>query len=76
MARTSYRYVDWTLDSDPEQPTQRRIECASCPAASGDSPGQLGPDQWALRHAGDTGHRDYREIAIAHLHARPADEDA
>lgn len=75
MTRSVYRYVDWTIDADHDQPTQRRIECASCPAASGDSPGQLGPEDWALKHAGATGHRDYREIGIAHLHARPAGED-
>ncbi|GGV45441.1 hypothetical protein [Streptomyces spectabilis] len=76
MTRAAYRYVDWSLGTDPEQPLQRRIECASCSAASGDSPGQLGPEQWALRHAAATGHRDFQEIAVAYLRATPAVEDA
>ncbi|WP_282790967.1 hypothetical protein [Streptomyces sp. CC224B] len=74
MARTSYRYIDWTLGADPAQPSHRRIECADCPAASGDSPGQLGPDRWALQHAGATGHRGYRETVISHLRATPAED--
>ncbi|MFD9075341.1 DUF7848 domain-containing protein [Streptomyces lasiicapitis] len=74
MTRSVHRLAKWTLESDRSKPSQRRIECASCQATSVESPGQLGPDRWALEHAGATDHREYLEIGIAHVRATPVNE--
>lgn len=77
MTRSVYREVEWTLGADPDaDPPERQIRCAAdgCGGHSSRSEGQLGPDSWALEHAGATGHRGYVEVVEARLRAIPVDE--
>lgn len=75
MTRSIIRPADWTLGADRSEgasPPIRLIECTTCDESSPASEGQMEPESWALKHAGSTGHRGYREIVTAFLRATPA----
>ncbi|WP_251021383.1 hypothetical protein [Streptomyces sp. ISL-98] len=72
--RSIIKKATWTLGADHSQgasPPIREIECTTCQDRSEASTDQLGPDSWALHHAGLTGHTGYREIVTAFLRATP-----
>ncbi|MFE7804032.1 hypothetical protein ACFU51_05060 [Streptomyces sp. NPDC057430] len=68
------RHATWTIGADREapEPPARFVTCKGCEARSEPSTAQADTDAWALKHAGQTGHRTYREFAAAHLRAYPA----
>ncbi|WP_188266572.1 MULTISPECIES: hypothetical protein [unclassified Streptomyces] len=69
------RFVEWSIGADPDRPAPtRHSACKICTAISPVSTVLQGPDEWALRHAGRTGHREFREIVSADLIARPKEE--
>ncbi|WP_329115476.1 DUF7848 domain-containing protein [Streptomyces sp. NBC_01465] len=73
--RSVIKHADWMLGADlgdGVSPPIREIECTSCSERSEASTTQLGPDSWALRHAGGTRHTGFREIVTAFIRATPA----
>lgn len=72
MSRSVIKLATWTLGADASEgvsPPIREIECTTCMERSEPDTSQLGPDSWALRHAGLSGHSGYREIVTAFLRA-------
>lgn len=75
--RSVVKYAEWLLAPDRSQGASspvREIECTTCGERSEASTGQLGPDSWALGHAGaHPQHTGYREITTAFLRVMPAE---
>ncbi|MFF9348557.1 hypothetical protein [Streptomyces sp. NPDC014734] len=72
---TVIRYAEWSIGADRSEnapPPIRQVECVNCGERSETCTSQLGPDSWALRHAGLSGHGAYREIVTAYLRVTPA----
>ncbi|WP_371772632.1 hypothetical protein [Streptomyces sp. NBC_01438] len=73
--RSVMRFVEWTIGAPRGELPQTVIvvRCLepACTATSEPSPSHIGPDHWALKHAGRTGHTAYEEVARCRLVATP-----
>lgn len=72
-----FAFAEWTIGPERDEEGHmtaplREVQCRDCQKISESSPEQGETDLWALRHAGLTGHRGYREITTANLAVRPA----
>jgi hypothetical protein len=77
MSRAVYRFAEWTIGPERDEEGHlrapvREVQCVTCEEMSEPSREPDRTDRWALRHAGLTGHRSYREITTAHLTVHPA----
>jgi hypothetical protein len=71
------RLADWAVGPDRDDNGHapapvHEVQCKECDELSDPSPEQGTTDRWALKHAGLTGHRTYREITTAPLVVFPA----
>lgn len=66
--RAVYRYVPHTITHVPEGGVTFEAFCAAdgCGEDSGPQDGQHAAQDWALRHAGRTGHGLFRRVATDH----------
>lgn len=73
--RSVMRFVEWTIGAPRGEPPKTAIlvRCLEpgCAAESEPSPSHIGPDHWALKHAGLTRHTDYEQVARCRLVAAP-----
>ncbi|MFG2751385.1 DUF7848 domain-containing protein [Streptomyces xanthophaeus] len=68
MTRAVFRYVPHTIRHAPEGGVTFEAFCAAygCGAESGAHPGQAAAQDWALAHAGRTGHGLFRRVVSDH----------
>ncbi|MFD9561550.1 hypothetical protein [Streptomyces sp. NPDC059994] len=76
--RSVIRAAEWTLGpdrGDDTPPITIQLRCTSCHDPSPEMPvlERGAAEQWALEHAGISGHTGFRETAVAHLLAIPAE---
>ncbi|MFJ6459636.1 hypothetical protein ACIQM0_00920 [Streptomyces sp. NPDC091387] len=75
MTRSVMRFVEWTIGAPRGEAPQTTIviRCLEpdCAEASEPSRSHIGPDLWALKHAGLSGHTEYEEVARCRLAAAP-----
>lgn len=74
MTRAVIRRAAWSLgaNTDEDAPlTTRETACSTCHQSSEANTEQLGPDGWALEHAGRTGHTEFTETMRVPLRATP-----
>ncbi|MGW7560636.1 DUF7848 domain-containing protein [Streptomyces sp. NPDC054757] len=66
--RTVYRFVSHTIRNAPEGGVVHEAFCtaADCGADSGPQHDQEAAQDWALRHAGRTGHDLFRRVVTDH----------
>ncbi|MEW2417721.1 hypothetical protein AB0953_28925 [Streptomyces sp. NPDC046866] len=66
--RVVYRYVPHTIRHVPEGGITYEAFCTApgCDADSGPQEGQETAQDWALRHAGRTGHSLFRRVVTDH----------
>ncbi len=66
--RAVYRYVPHTIRHAPEGGVIYEAHCteSGCTAASGPASAQETAQDWALRHAGRTGHSGFRRVVTDH----------
>ncbi|MCQ6555102.1 hypothetical protein NPS70_18170 [Streptomyces sp. C10-9-1] len=66
--RAAYRHVDHTIRHAPDGDVTYAAFCATadCEARSGPQDRQETAQDWALRHAGLTGHRLFRRVYTDH----------
>ncbi len=66
--RTVYRFVSHTIRHAPEGGVTYEAFCAAadCGADSGPRDDQEAAQDWALRHAGRTGHDLFRRVVTDH----------
>lgn len=78
MTRSIIKTARWVLGVDRREsasPPIRVIRCTLCNGRSEPDTAQLGPDSWALKHAGATRHTGFVEIVTAHLRATLLDSN-
>ncbi|WP_330332090.1 hypothetical protein OHS33_21910 [Streptomyces sp. NBC_00536] len=76
--RAAFRYVAHTIRHAPEGGVTYEVFCAAygCGAESGAQGEQEAAQDWALRHAGRTGHDLFRRVYTDHARVTRADEAA
>lgn len=74
-ARAVWRYAEWTLSPDTSRggPVYE-AECVTCWEASDPSDGTEAPEIWSLKHAGRTGHTEFRNLSSSFSRASMAEE--
>lgn len=71
VTRSVWRFVHWVLrpDADVARRPEFALSCESCADASGTRPTTLEAQDWALRHAGRTGHETFRAVYVCFFRA-------
>lgn len=75
MSRSLIRAAPWTIGPDRTPGASgpiRLIQCDDCLERSEPDHGRMGPESWALAHAGRTRHTGYREVVTVPLRVVPA----
>lgn len=68
--KTVWRFADWVLKLDTSGTGPIfEMECVSCDATSGAADTPDGPQNWALSHAGRTGHVVFRALHTSFFRA-------
>lgn len=75
MSRTVYRYVTHVIEHAPEGGVIYHAFCTAsgCAAESGPQDDQNAAQDWALRHAGRTGHYLFRRVVMDHARVTRAE---
>ncbi|MEU9375234.1 hypothetical protein AB0D94_15865 [Streptomyces sp. NPDC048255] len=68
MTRTGFRYASQKIRHAPEGGVTYEVFCVAygCGAESGANDDQAGAQDWALTHAGRTGHDLFRRMVTDH----------
>lgn len=74
---TKHAAAEWTIGPERDQDGHEyqpvlEVQCRQCTEESPFSTEQGNTDQWAMEHAGLTGHRSFRENTTRHLSVQPA----
>ncbi len=68
--RSVFRFVNWVLLLDTSgSPPIFELECTSCGTPSEASEAPDGPQEWALEHAGRSGHEMFRAVHTSFFRA-------
>ncbi|MGW2184703.1 DUF7848 domain-containing protein [Streptomyces sp. NPDC001719] len=75
-ARPVLRFADWRLRFDVTgSPPIFEMECTSCDTSSEASEAPAVPQEWAMKHAGRTGHTMFRAVNTSFFRATQVKEE-